>query len=88
MEKKPRKKPKPYRLVLSSGDKSYESEGETIVEAIQELRPDLIKTRAIISVEKEGKTSSVRLYPARVHRLLVNKTYQIILSKGLNATLQ
>ena len=61
----------PVRLTLQIGaDDTYTSEGETILEAINNLKtPEAMKAKGFIKVEVDGKTATKQLSIPALRRL-------------------
>jgi hypothetical protein len=76
-----------YSVSLSLGDKRYESEGETLFEALSGIRPIASKGVGSILVTYKGKTSKVplKLNPISLTRLFVKPIDRELFAKRLMA---
>lgn len=77
-------KPSLVKMTLMVGNQKYSSEGETILQALINLKkPDKIMNKAILTVEQDGKTLQQLFFPQRLKRLFYNPTFQVIQAKML-----
>lgn len=81
-------KKKPYSVSLTIGDKELVANGNSILEALDTFKPELVKSKAILRVTFSKQHAELLLYPFQLKRLMVNKTFRIILDKRLNAALK
>lgn len=78
--------PEEYKLVLQLGDKTYESTGSTVLEALRGLtKPDKIMNKAILTLEHNGMKSQQQYFPQRLKRLFYNPTFQVVHAKMLTS---
>jgi hypothetical protein len=85
-----KKEVKQFNLSLDLGDLNYKSEGDTVVEAINNLGVDRFKIRSygVFTLKSEGKKSELKQTPFQIRRILVNKTAAEILADRLITTLK
>lgn len=82
-------KPKEYSVTLDILGQKYKADGDTIIEALDKIIiPTLVKGKGTLTAERDGKTFSIFLMPARIKSLLVNKVYRAILAKRLSVCLK
>ena len=82
MAKKPSKPS--YKFTLQLGDKTYESEGESIFAALKNLKkPDKIMNKAVLTLEHDGQKTQQLFFPARLKRLFFSPVFQEIQAKQL-----
>jgi hypothetical protein len=78
--------PQVYKLTLVLGDKTYESTGSTVFEALRDLeKPEKIMHKGILTLEHDGKRTQQLLFPARLKRLFYSPTFQQIQAKQLES---
>lgn len=77
----------PIKIILTNGVKVFESTGKDIEDAAQKLKPEFTKGHSILRLEKDGKSSELRLRPIQVKRFGFHKITQQILSKRLESKL-
>lgn len=58
-----------YTATLTNMGKKFTAKGDTIIEAIGNLKPGNVKARAILALERNGKTHERVLQPVAVSRL-------------------
>ena len=86
-----KKKPKPkcYSITLEIGGNTYQSEGETMHQALMSLsKPEKIMNKAILTVEHGDYKGQQMFMPTRLRRLFYSPTMQAIQAKQLLATLK
>lgn len=59
----------PYKAILNSLGKNYEALGATVSEALNNIKPGIIKGRAILTVSHDGKSRQRVLMPRIAIRL-------------------
>lgn len=76
-------KTKGFTMTMMVNGKEYKSKGETVSEAIDNIDQNIFpaKTKAIISIEKDGLKSSLSIMPMVLKRLFGNQTLKAIWSK-------
>lgn len=90
-----------FVITLTLGDESYKVSGpfnpnpneplsvpDEICKAINELKPEAVKTFALFTLEAAGKSSTRRLMPIQARRAIVNPIAAVQLAKGLYMTLK
>lgn len=77
-----------YSVVLSFGEYECKSSGETIEEALGNLKPEVIKSAGKLVVKSGKNTAEIIVYPRQVKRFLVNRFCRIFLDKRLNLMLK
>lgn len=78
-------KPKAYSVFLDVSGKKVKLKGDTIFEALDQIKPAIVKSKAVIVVRKgKAKTKEIILYPHQLKRLAVSKTMKLIMEKRLN----
>lgn len=76
--------PQLYKLTLVLGDKTHESTGATVLEALRGLKkPDKIMSKGILTLEYNGMRSQQMYFPQRLKRLFYNPTFQVVHAKML-----
>jgi len=79
---------KPFTVTLVVDNISYGAKGDTIAEALEKIRPTMIRNKGIITATKDGMKSEIFLYPILMRRMLVNKMYRTILDRRLTSLLK
>lgn len=84
MANKTSKKKPAYKFTLQLGDKTYTSEGDTILSALIALKkPDKIMNKAVLTLEHDGKRTQQLFFPNRLKRLFYAPTFQEVQAKML-----
>jgi hypothetical protein len=79
---------KPYLLSLSVADHTYKGEGDTILEALEQIKPTVIKGKAVFNLTFGDLSSELVMYPLVLKRLFVNKISREIFQKRMGAALK
>ena len=80
---------KPYSVILEVNSKKYKAKGETLLEAIQSLKVDQVKTAGILTAQKGRLTAQRRFNRIfKLKRLFTNRILQIIVAKNLEAVMK
>lgn len=79
----PRKFPPKYKLSLKLPDKTYTNSAATIVEALEVLNPEHLKSKVIVGVQYGTKYAEVLLWPRMMKKLLVNKIFKELFQKRM-----
>jgi len=77
-----------YIVILNLAGIEYKAKSDTILEGLEMLKPELIKSRGILKIKKGKLETEILMWPIQVKRLLINKTYREILQKRLNLALK
>ena len=77
-----------YSVVLSVFGKEYPFKGNTLLEIFNQFKPDIVRGKAILRVQKGKLSAELPLFPIRLKRLMKNKTFKLLLEKRLNTMLQ
>lgn len=73
-----------YKFTLQIGDKTYTSEGTSILDALMNLeKPTKIMNKAILRLEHDGKFTQQLFFPQRLKRLFYSPTFQVVHAKML-----
>lgn len=72
-----------FTLTLILADKTYIEKADSILEAINAISPDPIKTRGIFTVTDGKMTAERTFYVAQLKKLLANKTAKEIFAKRM-----
>jgi hypothetical protein len=75
--------PDKFKVILAMNDKEYESEADTIQEAIEQIKPEEFKTRAVLRVFNGVKVAEQMFNVFKVKRLFNNLIYRQTMSKFL-----
>lgn len=76
--------PQVYKLTLELGDKTYESTGTSIFEALKGLKkPEKIMHKAVLTLEHDGQKAQQLFFPQRLKRLFFSPVFQEIQAKQL-----
>ena len=73
-----------YIVILNLAGIKYKAKADTILEGLEMLKPELIKSCGILKVKKGKLETEILMRPLQIKRFLVNKTYREILDKRLN----
>jgi len=89
MTKAKPKTEKPYSAILQLNNQEYKAKGETLLEAIELLEVDDIKTDGLLIVKK-GKLKAERKFNRifKLKKLFNNKTLRIIIAKNLELAMK
>lgn len=80
--KKPKKKP--YKLTIQLGNDIHVGEGDSVLEALQQIpKPGKIMLKGLVTIEHDGTKGQQLFWPARMKRLFYNPTYQVVQAKML-----
>ena len=80
---------KSYSVILEVNSKKYKAKGETLLEAIQFLKVDQVKTAGILTAQKGRLTAQRRFNRIfKLKRLFTNRILQIIVAKNLEAVMK
>lgn len=100
-EKKPGRKTQPpvlevpeipespkYKLSLTLGDKTYESEGTSVLEALEKIEtPAKIFVKGFVKVTHGDKTTERMFFPSQMKRFLY-PVARVLVAKALTTTLR
>lgn len=70
---KPAKKAKEFKLFVQLNDEVFETETDNLEESIQSFAPEILRTKVIIRVTKDGKTQERMLYAQKGKILFQNR---------------
>jgi hypothetical protein len=73
-----------YSIVLSFGEYEYKSSGDTIENALENLKPEVLKSSGRLVVSNGKESTEIVVYPRQVRRLMSNKFCRIFLAKRLS----
>ncbi len=87
--KKPIKVEKPYKVTLILGDLDYKAQGDTLLEAIEALEVNDIRTSGLLVVRKDELVAE-RRFPSifKLKRFLNNKITKLIVAKNMEMMLK
>ena len=87
--KKPIKVEKPYQVTLILGDLDYKAQGDTLLEAIEALEVNDIRTSGLLVVMKDELVAE-RRFPSifKLKRFLNNKITKLIVAKNMEMMLK
>jgi len=87
--KKPIKVEKPYQVTLILGDLDYKAQGDTLLEAIEALEVNDIRTSGLLVVRKDELIAE-RRFPSifKLKRFLNNKITKLIVAKNMEMMLK
>ena len=77
-----------YSVVLTVLGKESRYKADTLVEIFDQLKPDVVKGKAILVVSKGKLKAEAMLYPFQLKRLMVSKVMKAIWAKRLETRLQ
>ena len=80
------KKQPEYSIVLNCG-KLYEVSGETVLECLEKLTPEAVKTRSVLTFKKGTKSFIRNLVPIQMKRLMINPVFRQIIAKQVTIVL-
>lgn len=83
----PKLEPK-FKVVMQVNDKEFVAFGDTVLEAIEKIEIGFIKTRLVVFVYSEDKSSSMIFYVARAKRLFTNKVFRECMANWLERILK
>lgn len=84
MKSKAVKSTKPYSVSLTILGKETKLKADTLFEVFNQIKPAIIKGKAIMTVKKGGLKAEVILYPFQLKRLIANNAFKQIMEKRLN----
>lgn len=70
-----------FTLTLTLADRVYSENSDKILDALNNLSPDLIKTRGTFSITDGTRTVERTFYVAQLKKLLANRTAKEIFEK-------
>jgi len=78
-----------YKVILQVNNQEYKAKGETLLEALQSLKVDQVKTAGLLIAQK-GELRAERRFPRifQLKRVLSNKTFQIIIAKNMELAMK
>lgn len=83
-----KRKPKPYLVSLVlRGAEPLKIEGDSVLECLEQIKPEVVKSRGVLIAESEGKTSKKILNIQQIKRMAVNPTLRAIFAKTLTTYL-
>lgn len=77
----------PYYVFLESDGEKCATRGDTVLEALNLLAPQVIKSRYLLRVTKGEKTSQMYVYPAKLRKILASEVWRQILDKRFTQAL-
>ena len=77
-----------YSVSLVFPYKTYKVRAKTILACLELLKPDVVKGKCLLRVEKDGKKSEMAWYPFRLRKLLNNPILRQITEKRMNLSLR
>lgn len=80
--------PKLFTVSLQVAQDSYSATGETVIEALDKLKPPHIKARGLFVVKYGKKQSEFQMIPALVKKLFINNTFKEIFQKRMISLLK
>lgn len=88
MEKRKRGRPKEvgmdmYSVTLSLGDRTYKAYGTTAHEALLSLKPEKISSKAVFTLEYNGKTAAFSKNVFMTRRILTNNMSALVFGRNL-----
>lgn len=76
-----------FFVELKLHNETYKAEGNNLVEAIEKIKPEIVKCEGTLKVKKGKLKAEIVLYPRFIKRLLVNGTYREIIAKRLGISM-
>lgn len=73
-----------YEVNLVMSGATHKTYGDTVLECLEQLKPEVIKSRGILIAKKDGRESKMILQPMIIRKLLVNSTLRLIYDKRLS----
>jgi len=77
-----------YCLSLIVLGQIWEGKGDSVVDAMQEIKPENVKARGMWILKHNGKIANFPMFPPIIKKTLANKIFQEILQKRLITTLR
>lgn len=77
-----------YHLTFKMGDLLYTADSDSLLDAIEQIQPPLVKYSAIVTLVAGDLHAETRLPPIFIRRMLVNKITRQILGKRLSMALR
>lgn len=75
-------------LTLSVGDTTLRSEGETIADALLNLPPDYVKSKAVLEVKQGSKMYTTHVFPNMIRKARASRNNAEIHAKRLGRSLK
>lgn len=69
------------------GDKTYKATGGSVLECLEQLKPDMIKSRGVLTAWKGDRSSRIIVRPIVIKRMMVMPVMRDILNKRLSMNL-
>lgn len=76
-----------YHTNLKVADRNYQSVGTSVLQTLEELKPENIKSKCVLTVVKEGREYSKLMRPFEVKRMIANALFRVILDKNISLVL-
>jgi hypothetical protein len=73
-----------YSIVILANDTEYRANGETILSALDQIKPVIIKTKSIVTITKGNQKLQKMFFPFSMRRLLTSKIKKQIFEKQLS----
>lgn len=73
-----------YSVSLKFSDKTYKFSANTIQEALDKIKPDIVKSKGVLFVKKGKLKTEMVVNPVVLRRMVRNPTLRRILDKRLN----
>lgn len=64
-----------YKLIMKLNDKTFECITDNLEEAILSNKPDFLKTKVLLTIEKDGKVCEKMAFGFRGRQLFKNPTF-------------
>ena len=77
-----------YSVSLTILGKETEIKADTLFEAFDQIKPAIVRGKAIIAVKKGKLKAEIVLHPFQLKRLMTNRTFKMITEKRLNLLLK
>lgn len=71
---------KKYSLTLTLSDKTYSATGDTVLEAITQIKPEKIRSKGVFTVTKGTQKKEGQMFVIKLKHLLGNNLAKIIWS--------